>query len=165
MATEYKRKKMWVDGAFQARLLLRLGVYLLLYAAIALHVGFLMQLISQTVRSGVHQSALELYQDFMSQQRYLIYALIVLAPYMAWDMVKFSNRIAGPLLRCRRVMLEMAEGKPVSEFVPRRRDLMREFWPAFNALIRAWNVRRATSEPAGDKRSAQRPLTQTAAHK
>jgi hypothetical protein len=38
-------------------------------------------------------------------------------------------------------MEEMASGKPVPEFVPRKHDLMRELFQAFNALIKEWNNR------------------------
>jgi hypothetical protein len=45
-------------------------------------------------------------------------------------------------------MQEMAEGKPVPEFTPRRHDLMPELFEAFNCLIREWNAR-AGSERNG----------------
>ena len=80
------------------------------------------------------------YADIV-RERSLLLTLILLTPVLMYDMLKFSHRIAGPLFRCRRVMLEMAEGKPVPEFKPRKRDLMRELFAAFNTLIVAWNAR------------------------
>jgi hypothetical protein len=46
---------------------------------------------------------------------------------------KFSNRIAGPLYRCRRVMRDMAAGKIVPAFKARENDLMKEVFDVFNA--------------------------------
>jgi hypothetical protein len=142
MARPYKRSQLWVDGPFQMRLLIRMGSYLALYAFAVLNTGFFMQIITQLVHgSGLHKSLGQLYVEFVGEQVYLLYGFVVVAPCIALDMIKFSNRIAGPLFRCRRVMTDMSNGKVVPTFVPRDHDLMREFWPVLNALIETCNSR------------------------
>jgi hypothetical protein len=46
-------------------------------------------------------------------------------------------------------MLEMASGKTVAPFEPRKRDFMGELFQAFNALITAWNARVGSEQKAG----------------
>ena len=43
-------------------------------------------------------------------------------------------------------MLEMASGKPVPEFKPRKQDLMPELFDAFNTLIKQCNARISETE-------------------
>ena len=57
------------------------------------------------------------------------------------NLLKFSHRVAGPLYRCGNLMRQMANGQAVSEFHPRKHDLMREFFQSFNALVKVWNAR------------------------
>lgn len=51
-------------------------------------------------------------------------------------------------------MLEMASGKTVPEFKPRKHDLMPEFFEAFNLLIKHSNARVSAAEN-GHNRSAE----------
>jgi hypothetical protein len=140
MGHRYKRTRLWVDPAFQFRLLLRIGLYFLLYSVILLHIGFFFHVMRECTAQGPTQRIAVIYADYLRQQNSLFYALIVTAPIILYDLLKFSNRIAGPLYRCRKVMQEMAGGKPVPEFTSRKRDLMRELFQAFNALIKEWNA-------------------------
>jgi hypothetical protein len=141
MGNKYKRTRLWVDPAFQFRLLFRMGFYLFLYTLILLHVGFASDLMADLGNNGPRQSFQAYYLEFLGRQRFFLFAVLLSLPVILYDLVRFSNRIAGPLYRCRRVMQEMASGKPVAEFQPRKRDLMRELFRTFNDLIRAWNVR------------------------
>ena len=154
MGSPYKRKKLWVDR-LQGRLMVRMAVYLTLYAVVVLHIGFFIQLISQLVQNGMKSSVQDLYLDFLSRQLYIVYALVFIAPCIVLDMLKFSNRIAGPLHRCRRVMQEMAAGRGVPPFEARKHDLMPEFWQAFNSLVATWNSQLRNPPAATTGRSAE----------
>jgi hypothetical protein len=143
MRTEYKRSRLWVD-AIQTNLLFRMGFYLLLYAVIVWHIGFVFNVLTSLVANGIRKGFGEFYLEYLAAQKPLLYAFLLSAPVLLYDMLKFSNRIAGPLFRCRRVMDEMAAGKSVTEFQPRKHDFMGEFFRSFNALIRAWNARATT---------------------
>jgi len=141
MKPKHGRARLWIDPAFQFRLLFRIGLYFLLYTVVVWHVGFLLQLANAILRSGVGQGFGRLYLDYVEQQKPLLFALVLILPILLRDLLKFSHRIAGPLYRCRKMMQEMASGKPVPEFQPRKHDQMRELFAAFNALIKEWNAR------------------------
>jgi HAMP domain-containing protein len=140
MRTKYKRSRLWVDD-FQTRLLCRMGFYLLVYAVAVWHIGFAFDVLANVAANGFRKRFVELYLEYLATLKPLLLAYCVTAPLLLYDLLKFSNRIAGPLFRCRRVMDEMAAGKPATEFRPRQRDFMGDLFRAFNGLIRAWNAR------------------------
>lgn len=146
MATKYKRSKLLVDKAFQIRLLVRMGGYFFLYILTILHVGFVIEIMTGLAADVLRVDVGQAYIDFLLKYKPLLFSFILIAPVIFYDLLKFSNRVAGPLFRARRVMLEMADGKPVSEFVARKNDLMTELFQAFNRLINAWNAKKPVDQ-------------------
>ena len=151
------RKRLWINPAFQGRLLLHIGSYFLLYMVIICILGFLLFL-QEALMTKQFRGGFGLYTVYFTQIRPLLFASAILMPYFIYDLIKFSNRVAGPLYRCQKVMREMVEGKPVREFQPRKQDLMPEFYADFNDLIRAWNSRipSEANDPAQPRRDADR---------
>ncbi|MFO0930240.1 MAG: hypothetical protein U0736_24970 [Gemmataceae bacterium] len=150
MDVKYRRSRLWVNSGFQGRLLVRMVGYFLVYTFVVLHVGFVFEAASNFVEDGVHKGFGQLYREFLSRQAPLLFALVLTMPPLLYDMLKFSNRVAGPLFRCQRVMGEMADGKRVDEFHPRKGDLMTELFQAFNRLIHACNARQPANAPAAE---------------
>ena len=148
MAQRHKRTRLWIDPPFQARLLLRMGLYLLLYSVLVWHIGFFIELL-QCVASGSPSKVTgELYFGFLWKQKSMLVAMFAIAPIFLYDLVKFSHRVAGPLYRCRTLMRDMASGKAVPAITPRKHDLMQELLEALNRLIVVWNARVAAgNEP------------------
>ena len=139
MGQRFSRCRLWVDPPFQSRLLVRLGLYFLLYILVVVHVGFALQTMADLAATGARNDVGEAYLAYLVNQRILLITLVVTAPIIGYSMLKFSHRVAGPLFRCRKVMEEMAEGMAVPQFTARKHDLMRELIQAFNGLIRKWN--------------------------
>jgi hypothetical protein len=162
MLSHYPRKRLWIDPPLQARLLLRMGLYLLFYVAFVWHVGFLFQAMKEVATGGLSQGIGGLYAEYFERQTSLLLALALILPPILYDLLRFSNRIAGPLYRCRKVMQQMTAGEPVPEFTPRKHDLLREFFQAFNALITVWNARlggSAAQPKPGDEEAGPQRLT------
>jgi hypothetical protein len=144
MPQPFNRKRLWTHVPFQARLLLRMACYLLVFVALAWHGAFFSQLAARVGEPSGESARLGgLYLDFLRGQGHFLLAVLVLLPAAFYDLLKFSHRIAGPLYRCQRAMRQMAAGQAVAEFKPRKGDHMPEFFDAFNALVRAWNARLA----------------------
>ena len=167
MGTRYIRKRLWIDPGFQARLLFRMGFYYLLYLLVIAHIGFLLFLRGTLGANQADKGIVELYVAYLSDLRPFLFASAVVAPYFIYDLIKFSHRVAGPLHRCQNMMRDMAAGKAVQEFHPRKRDLMPEFFEDFNALINAWNERVTTaanghSAPATPRELAARQVSSAA---
>jgi hypothetical protein len=141
MAPPSKRKRLWVDRSFQLRLLGRMGLYLLLYLLIVWHVGFALGVMLRFSLNDLPQGIGALYRDYFARQQPVLFALVLITPPLLYDLLKFSHRIAGPLYRCRHVLQEMALGKPVRAFTPRKHDLLGELFQSFNQFIKEWNAR------------------------
>jgi hypothetical protein len=147
MGRSVQRKRLWVNGAFQGRLLLRTAGCLVLFVAVVGHLGLLYELVPTLgAASSSWKGFGDLYLDFLARQRHLLLALLLVLPALLYDLLRFSHRIAGPLYRCQEVLREMASGRPVPPFVPRKGDHMKEFFEAFNAAIREWNTRLGAGE-------------------
>jgi hypothetical protein len=151
MAVKFKRRRLWVDPAFQFRLLVRMSLYFLLFLVTLWHVGFVLAVRDSVAANGLTRGLGDLYLDYLWQERSLLWAALFITPVILYDQLKFSHRIAGPLYRVRRVMRDMAAGLPVTEFTPREKDLMRELFHDFNTLVKAWNAR---AEPGRNGRVA-----------
>ena len=147
MGQRFSRGRLWVDPPFQFRLLVRLGLYFLLYILVVVHVGFAFQTMADLAATGARNDVGQVYLEYLLKQRILLITLVVTAPIIGYSMLKFSHRVAGPLFRCRKVMQEMAEGKAVPQFTARKHDLMRELFQAFNGLIREWNDKVRDNDP------------------
>src|SRR5438132_6337798 len=108
---KYHRARYWVDTGFQLRLLLRMGLYVLGAVLVVLHVAFLFDMMWKTISQSGHSWFPDSYLDFFRRQQFLLLGLILLLPLLLRDMLKFSNRVAGPLFRCRQTLEEMARVK------------------------------------------------------
>jgi hypothetical protein len=142
MGNKYKRTRLWINAGLQLRMAARMAGYVAVYALVLCHLGFLFHALHEVPLSqhpGSHLGTL--YLNYLKQQAPLWFAFCVVLPALFYDLLKYSNRIAGPLHRCGTTMLEMASGKPVPEFRPRKGDELMGFFKAFNALIREWNAR------------------------
>jgi hypothetical protein len=155
----FKRTRLVVDPAVQFRLLGRLGAYLLIYTVTLLHVGFAIEVFEKVVIVEDGPLVTSLYLDYLVRQKSLLIGMALILPVLLYDLLKFSHRIVGPLFRIRRWMLDMAAGKAVREFVPRKHDLMTELFEAFNVLIKACNARVAPA-PGAPPTSAATPSSE-----
>src|SRR5262249_17447036 len=95
----FKRTRLWIDPAFQSRHLVRLSWYLFFYWIVVWHVGFLFQLVPELLGSNLSKDFSGLYAEYFRKQLPLLYALVLVAPIILRDLLKFSHRIAGPLFR------------------------------------------------------------------
>jgi hypothetical protein len=161
MSAKYQRTRLWVDPPFQSRLLFWVGLYLLVYSLLVLHLGFFFETVQVVCGGNRLKTFSDLYVDHLRKQWPLLISFVLTTPVVLYDVLKFSHRVAGPLYRCGRVMRAMAAGQAVPEFKARKRDLMRDFFESFNTLIRAWNVRtdKPVTEPKlpADGITAQAP--------
>jgi hypothetical protein len=128
-----------------------MGLYLLFYVAFVWHVGFVFHAMREAATNGLSKGLGSLYVEFLQHQSSLLLALVLILPPILYDLLKFSNRIAGPLYRCRNVMRQIADGESVPEFEPRKGDQFREFFQTFNALIKVWNARLGAAEPRAEE--------------
>jgi hypothetical protein len=122
---------------------------------VVLHTGFALDLLSTLASQNLGKSLDQLYLEFLSKQRAILISVIIIMPAMLYNLLRFSHRLAGPLSRCRTILEMMAGREPVPEFKPRKNDLMRGLFEAFNAHIKDWNLLVAPGEDAPREQSGQ----------
>ena len=141
---KHHRRKLFVDSAFQGRLLLRLVFYWAIYHVALWHLLFLFTMISAAMNhdpSAPAKSLGTLYRDFAVDHSSIIVCFLVMLPILGRDLLKFSHRLAGPLIRFRNTMQQMADGKPVAPVTLRKYDLPSHFLSVFNNMVKTWNER------------------------
>src|SRR5271157_508625 len=61
-------------------------------------------------------------------------ASLLLLPVVIFDLLRLSNRFAGPMFRLRRSLHDLAQGKPVAAMRFRHGDFWQEFADDFNTI-------------------------------
>lgn len=64
----------------------------------------------------------------------MLIAFLATAPMAALDMARFSHAIAGPVVRLKRLVGELADGKPVPRVTFRKNDHWHDLAAEFNRL-------------------------------
>jgi methyl-accepting chemotaxis protein len=126
-----QRKKVWIDR-FQTKLTLRIGTYLVLFLIVLTNFVFGWRLWVEGPGNPWYQFVSMLH-DYLP----VGICLIVLVPVMAWDAIRFTHRIVGPLVRFRRAMQEIARGDPVRPIKLREGDYLNDLRDDFNQMLEA----------------------------
>lgn len=125
------RHKVWVDR-FQTRLTLRIGLYLVLFLIVLFNFLFAWRL-WQEGPGPLGEQYLRMLYDYLP----VTICLLILVPVMAWDAIRFSHRIVGPLVRFRRTMQEIANGDTVRPIKLREGDYLDDLRDEFNQMLEA----------------------------
>ena len=126
-----ERKKVWIHG-FQTRMLLRIGVYWLIYLVSLWNLLFVWRLVVEGPGNLIEQ-----YGRFLQDYYPPLILFIALLPVAAWDAVKFAHRMVGPLVRVRQGLQDLAAGRPMRPLHFREGDYLNELKDDFNAMLEA----------------------------
>jgi len=124
-----RREKLFVDPKVQGLLLMRVVTYWFVAVFVmALLIGFQVYL-----AGGQSPVFLKLKQVLTHFEPALIAALCIL-PVIMLDCLRVSSKFAGPLVRLRKEMRNLAEGKEVEPLAFRKNDLCDDLTDEFNRL-------------------------------
>lgn len=124
------RRRIWIDP-FQTGLLLRIGVYLFAYQVVLwAFFAFCEQINNAFTAVGAEWPLLS------SGFARTVLALLILAPPLILDAVRFAHRLVGPLYRFRKTMQAVAAGEPVALVRLRQGDLLLDFQDDFNRMLK-----------------------------
>ena len=124
-----ERKKVWVDP-FQTKLSIRIGGYLLAFVVVFCNLLFAWRMIEEGPFDPAQQ-----FLDTLRSNLPVITCLVVLVPAMAWDTIRFSHRLVGPLVRFRKTMQAIADGEAVRPIKLREGDYLTELRDDFNRML------------------------------
>src|SRR5438128_1085377 len=125
------RKKVWID-VFQTQLLWRTFLYWFIYTISLCNLLFLWHLLKQWPGEPLEQ-----YWNFFVDFYPALIVFAAVFPVLAWDAVKFSHRLVGPLYRVRQTVRAVTEGEPVRLIKLRKDDFLTELRDEFNEMLEA----------------------------
>ncbi len=157
MAHEHRRedrKKIWIDQ-FQSHLTFRIAAYLVLFLLVFTNLLFAWRLWREGLQNPVEQ-----YVQMLADYLPVIICLVVLMPVMAWDAIRFSHRLVGPLVRFRRTMQEVTRGEAVRPIKLRQGDYLLDLRDDFNVMLESLQRRGLPvlkpTDPAAEEGPAER---------
>lgn len=145
-----ERKKIWIHE-FQTRLLMRIGLYWLLFFITLMNLLFVWRLLNEGPGD-----LLEQYVRFLADTAPALICLAVLMPVLAWDAVKFSHRLLGPLYRFRKTVQSIADGESVRPIKLRKADYLGEFRDDFNRMLESLQKQGVSVLKPNDPTEAER---------
>ena len=136
------RTRVWIDHQIQGALALRVALHWCIFALLASVITLAMQFMATPFAPLREQLA----NAWRNQGTFLIVMLLLL-PVFVYDAVRLSNRFAGPILRLRRVMQQIGQGKPPERVEFRDDDFWRGLAADFNRLIDRGYLKVSEPEP------------------
>ncbi len=134
-----RRNKQFVDRAVQGTLLLHIVGHWVFFLFAAGALLFFIEMLAGPPRDA--------WKTVFPRHGPTVMVLLVLTPIFIHDLCKLSNRFAGPMVRLRRAMRDLAEGREVSPIHFRKRDFWKDFAGDFNRVVERVQ---ASTTPAAD---------------
>lgn len=147
----HPRKRLFVNRDIQGRLLARTSLYWVLYHAVLWMAMFFFRFAEHrgAVMAGAEpRSFADLYGQFVHEHSSLWVCSFAILPIVLWDLLKFSHRVVGPLVRFQRTLESLTAGQEVAEVKLRQGDLLSDLECAFNQYLASLRNLQSDSELA-----------------
>jgi methyl-accepting chemotaxis protein len=151
-----ERKHVWIDP-FQTRLIMRIAGYLVVFFVVFLNFLFAWKMIEEGPVDPARQF-FEMVRNYFP----VIICLLVLIPVMAWDTIRFSHRLVGPLVRFRKTIRAIAGGEAVHPIKLRDGDYLTDLRDDFNKMLQELQRRGIEVIKPGDPADEQDAKKRTA---
>lgn len=131
MATnKVRRRKKFIDRDVQGALVIRLATHWFSFLLVGTAVSLVLQFLTDPFRP-VSQH----FNAFLHNQAGFVMVMLCMTPIFLYDTVKLSHRFAGPILRLRRALNELAHGDQVERVKFRPGDFWMEIADEFNSVL------------------------------
>jgi hypothetical protein len=151
-AKTFPRKRLFVDPKVQGTLILRVVLYW-----IVLLVTLTLLLLCWRIFTGPARPFYTHFDAMWFQFGPAMVGSFLLLPLVVFDILRVSNRFAGPLFRLRRSLRALARGEPVRPISFREGDFWIEVAHEFNAVLARFE--HETPKPSeGNGKSEQEPV-------
>jgi len=141
-----RRKKLYVDPQVQGALIVRMVTY---WAVCLVTVSLMV--LCWRILTGPSRALDESLREVLFDYAPAVVASLALLPLVILDVLRLSNRFAGPLVRLRRAMRALARGEHVDPISFREGDFWLEFAQEFNAVAARVERVGGTAGPAGEE--------------
>jgi signal transduction histidine kinase len=133
-----QRKKYFVDRSVQGSILLHIVAHWAMFLVVAGVFLFFIELLVGDPRDAG--------KNLLARHGPTLLAVLVLAPILIRDLCRLTNRFAGPMVRLRRAMHDLAEGREVSPIHFRDRDFWEDLAIDFNRVAERVQSTKAVKE-------------------
>ena len=144
-----QRSNYWVNGRIQGALALRIIAHWIIFAFIAAVLTFTMQFLGDPLLSFSEQLS-----NVWQNQGLFGLVIVLLMPLFIYDTVRLSHRFAGPIVRLRRALQEVADGQQPVRLKFRDGDFWKELADDYNVLIDKGYLQVDSIEPTNQAEAA-----------
>jgi methyl-accepting chemotaxis protein len=137
LMTRDDRRSVWIDD-FQTHLVFRICLYLTVFLLVLMNLVFAWRLASEGPGNVLAQ-----FNAMLLDYLPVMVCLLVLVPVLAWDAIRFTHRLVGPLVRFRQVVKRLARGEAVERITLRQDDFLIDLQDDFNAMLESLQKRGA----------------------
>ncbi|UUO07389.1 hypothetical protein M4951_03540 [Blastopirellula sp. J2-11] len=125
-----RRGARYVDPSVQGGIVLRMLFYWTAFFLVGLLIAISVQVLTNPLEPwGTH------FANVWQNQGPFILAALCLLPIFAYDLIRFSHRFVGPIVRFRSVVNEAVEGEVPEPFHLRDKDYWKDFASDLNRLF------------------------------
>ncbi len=146
------RKRLFVDPKVQGALVARVVFYWVLCL-----ITITLMLLCWRIVTGPARIFYTHFDDMWFYYGPALVASLLLLPLVVIDIVRLSNRFAGPMLRLRRSLRALGRGEEVEPLEFRGADFWQEFAEDFNAVLR--RVQGTRRRPIPAEQPEEEPVT------
>lgn len=149
--SKYVRKHLFIDPKVQGALVVRVALYWVVCL-----ITMTLMLLCWRILTGPARIFYTHFDDMWFFYGPAVVASFLLLPLVIVDIVRLSNRFAGPMLRLRRSMRNLARGEHVQPIKFRDGDFWHDFAEEFNTL--AARLQQETTPPQPDPDEQPEPV-------
>lgn len=147
MAKSWRWKKL-VNLSIQGPIILRLLMHFLAYNAATLCLLLVVYSVKRSVSAIADHPDNTAPMTLWQQAAPVVFCMLVMMPFMVWDLIQFTNRIAGPLYRFETLLNDFSRTGKLKAATLRRDDLLTDYQRRFNDFVAAIHVRCPETQPA-----------------
>jgi len=146
------RKRLFIDPKVQGALVARVAFYWVVCL-----ITITLMLLCWRVVTGPARLFYTHFNDMWFYYGPALIASFLLLPLVIVDIIRLSNRFAGPLMRLRRSMRDLARGEYVEPIEFRDADFWHDFADEFNAVAARLQEQAAPRTPEAEADASEEP--------
>ena len=152
---KHARLKKLINWTIQGPIVTRLIVHFLSYNVATVFLLLVVYGIRGSLAAVSDQPLVPAPLTFWQQAAPVVVCMLVMMPFMIWDLMKLTNRIAGPLYRFESLLKEYGKTGTLPVAVLRDDDLLTDYQQHFNEFVNALHARFPETRPANAPHAAE----------
>lgn len=148
MVKRWRLKKL-NSWTVQGPIVVRLMLHFLSYNVATLFLLLVVYGIKGSLAAIADQPVKAAPMTFWQQASPVVICMLVMMPFMIWDLMNLTNRIAGPLFRFETLLKEYSKTGTLKSACLRDGDLLTDYQQQFNSFVESLHTRFPETQPVG----------------